>query len=244
MTDLTRAQRREWRDRVFGHPELSLASKLVLLALETFADYPSGANARPGVAGLMEKCGGLSDRAVRTALTDGKRIGLIERTRRANPKRGLAAVYRLVSTGTGVPVDDVSTGTSAPVDDHSSGTVVPIESRFQPARKAFQPAQPPVSTGTPVPPTKSLTPIQNTNRRARQVRNARATDWLPDLITPGRCGIDEIDDLTGCAQRLLDEGETDLRTLRVAVRLWNERRDAGVGLLRCLLADAAKQGAQ
>ena len=57
---MTRAERRAWRSVVFGHCDLTLAQKLVLLALETSTDYPEGTNARPGAArirrGLPSQC--------------------------------------------------------------------------------------------------------------------------------------------------------------------------------------------
>jgi hypothetical protein len=100
-----------------GEPDLTLAHKLVLLALETFADYPSGTNAYPGVTRLAETCR-LRARAVEAALHQGRGLGLIEQTSRANPKRGLAASYRLVSTRTDGRVDDaMSTRASVRVDE-------------------------------------------------------------------------------------------------------------------------------
>ncbi len=90
------AQRREWRRRLFGCPELTPAQRLVLLALEGFADWPEGTNARPGVVRLAELCR-LEERAVKRALGRGRELGLIEQTARANPRRGWAATHRLVS---------------------------------------------------------------------------------------------------------------------------------------------------
>lgn len=209
---------------MFGHPGLSLASKLVLLALETFADYPSGANARPGVEGLMQKCGGLSDRAVRNGLTDGRLLGLIEQTGRANPKRGLAAVYRLVSTGTTVPVDGAnSTGITVPVETSSSGTGVPVERRIQPAHNGFQPAQRDVSTGTPVPPTNPITPIQNTKARAPHVSNARirARALIAETLThANELTTDEHAELVEQLANALTGGVTD-ESAREALRRWD-----------------------
>lgn len=90
---MTPEQRRDWRDYVLGAKALTLAQRIVLLALETFADYADGTNARPGIEGLMRKCG-LTERAVETALKRGRELGLIQRT--ANGFKRHAAVYRLV----------------------------------------------------------------------------------------------------------------------------------------------------
>jgi hypothetical protein len=147
---MTPAERRAWRKHVFGHADLTAAQKLVLLALETFADYPAGTNAHPGVTLLAETCG-LGMRVVEGALHSGRELELIERTGRANPKRGRAASYRLLSTRTAVQVEDDSTRTG-----------VRPENELQPARDEFQPAQDIVSTRTSVQPTNPLTPIQNT----------------------------------------------------------------------------------
>lgn len=90
---MTPEQRRDWRDQVLGNQALTLAQRVVLLALETFADYQDGTNARPGIERLTQKCG-LTERAVETALKRGREVGLIQRT--ANGYKGHAAVYRLV----------------------------------------------------------------------------------------------------------------------------------------------------
>ncbi|MDM2171558.1 helix-turn-helix domain-containing protein [Mycobacteroides abscessus] len=90
---MTPEQRRDWRDYVLGAKTLTLAQRIVLLALETFADYADGTNARPGIEGLRRKCG-LTERAVETALKRGRELGLIQRT--ANGFKRHAAVYRLV----------------------------------------------------------------------------------------------------------------------------------------------------
>ncbi|MGH3955388.1 MAG: helix-turn-helix domain-containing protein [Mycobacterium sp.] len=90
---MTPEQRRDWRDHVLGASALTLAQRLVLLALETFADYRDGTNARPGIERLVQKCG-LTERAVETALKRGRELGLIQRT--ANGFKAHAAVYRLV----------------------------------------------------------------------------------------------------------------------------------------------------
>jgi hypothetical protein len=47
---MTGAQWHQWTRWVFGSDSLTDAQKLVLLALQTFADCPARTNARPGVA--------------------------------------------------------------------------------------------------------------------------------------------------------------------------------------------------
>lgn len=152
---MTPDQRRAWRREVFAESGLTAAQKLVLLALETFADYQDGTNARPGVAVLAEMCG-LGISAVEKALRQGRELGFIEQTLRANPKRGLASTYRLLSTRTDVRTETVSTRTSERVED----TFNPYESAFQPVREG-------ISTRTYVQPTSSRTPLHNTEEGLR-----------------------------------------------------------------------------
>ncbi|MCB0942702.1 MAG: hypothetical protein KDB72_20965 [Mycobacterium sp.] len=161
---MNRAQRREWRKRTF-QSSLTTAQKLVLLALETFADFPEGTNARPGEARLAEMCG-LQHRAVRSALRAGKAIGLIEQTGRANPKRGMAAVYRLLP---------------APV---STGTQMPVEADFNRHGGAFQPARGDISTGTVVPPTNPETPRDNTKEGVRAGTCDSGATAVPGMAHP------------------------------------------------------------
>lgn len=149
-------QRRAWRREVFAEPGLTSAQKVVLLALETFADYRDGTNARPGVAMLAEMCR-LRTRVVESALQRGRLLGFIEQTARANPKRGHAATYRIISTRADVRPESTSTRTSARVEDDFN----PHESGFQPARNG-------VSTRTLVQPTYPLTPIHNIEEGLRQ----------------------------------------------------------------------------
>ena len=92
---MNREQRRQWRQYVLGCPDLTPAQRVVLLALETFAVYPAGTNARPGVDALAQMCG-FGRRVVLSALDAGRRLKLIEPTARANPVRGWVAVYRLL----------------------------------------------------------------------------------------------------------------------------------------------------
>lgn len=140
-------------------PELTAAQKVVLLALETFADYPGGTNARPGVDTLASMCG-LDERTVRFALKAGQRLNLIEQTARANPKRGFAAVYRLLPPG-------VSTGSEDPLESASSGSCDPVDTRFNRIGMSFLPDQNVVSTGSQDPPTNTR-PIQDQGERVRK----------------------------------------------------------------------------
>jgi hypothetical protein len=134
---VTPEQRRQWVRVVLGHEDLTSAHKVVLMALETYADYRDGTNARPGEVNLA-RVSGLGVRAVRYALERGQQLGLIERTSAANSRAGLAAVYRLVPqsfTGTPVPVNESTTGTAVPVNNSTTGMRVPVK---------------PVTTGTAV----------------------------------------------------------------------------------------------
>jgi hypothetical protein len=91
---VSREERRAWRRYVYGCPNLTAVQRLVLLALSDYTDFPAGTNARPGVATLAEICG-CGTRVVEGALHRGRRLRLIEQTARANPKRGLAAIFKL-----------------------------------------------------------------------------------------------------------------------------------------------------
>ena len=91
---MNKAEHRQWRVCVLG-AGLTEMQRLVLLALETFADYPAGTNARPGVELLAEMC--RCDRhTAGEALRAGVKAGLIEQTARQVPKMKRAAVYRLL----------------------------------------------------------------------------------------------------------------------------------------------------
>ncbi|MBV5244334.1 helix-turn-helix domain-containing protein [Mycolicibacterium sp. PAM1] len=172
---MNKQQRREWRAEVLGHSELTPAQKLVLLGLETFADYPEGTNARPGVAVLADRCR-LKARAVEAALAQGRRLGLIEQTARANPKAGLAAVYRLLSTRTSVRIEADSTRTSVRIEADSTRTTVRIEDGFNPHETVFQPARDDISTRTLMQPTNPITPRENTKGGHDAPRCARHRD--------------------------------------------------------------------
>lgn len=144
------AQRREWREHVYGCPRLTLVHRLVLLALADFADWPDGTNARPGVERLAEICS-IGERSVKEALRRGRDLKLIHQTARANPKRHLAAVYQVAN-------QHVSTCTPVHVENVSRGTPVHVESDFKGQTTHFQGANQDVSRCTPVHPTKPLTP--------------------------------------------------------------------------------------
>lgn|GEM_PF-6483593 len=98
------SMRYAWRRMIVRDPDLSDATRRVLLELESYAD-PDGTNAHPGVQRLAEnlrtpsgKHGHISDRTVRTALATGVERGFIECTAPAPRGRGnrRASVYRLV----------------------------------------------------------------------------------------------------------------------------------------------------
>ena len=114
---------------------------MVLVALQTFADYRDGTGAHPGVETLAVLCA-VDERTARRALEAGSRLGLIEMTARANPKAHKAAVWRLISTGHQCPPETASSG-------HAS----PVETQFNRTNQPFLPDKNRVSTGHPRPPT-------------------------------------------------------------------------------------------
>lgn len=130
MTEMTPERRRTWIRAVLSHQGLTAAQRTVLVALETYADYNTGRNARPGETNLAQLCGGLTTRAVNTALSRGRALGLIEQTAPANSRAARAAVYRIIPvaaiTGTTVPVIELTTGTAVPVIESTTGTTVPV----------------------------------------------------------------------------------------------------------------------
>lgn len=153
---MTPETRRHWIRAVLGSQDLSTAAKTVLIALETFADYRDGTNAHPGEVLLAEICG-LSTRAVRAALSRGRELGFIEQTDSANPRAGLATVYRLLpapartaTTGTAVPVIEPTTGTQVPVNNSTTGTVAtPSPEPPRHHHRNGGSAHPPSTTHTP-----------------------------------------------------------------------------------------------
>lgn len=188
---MNRDQRLKWRLHVFGRDDLTPAQKLVLLALETFADYPAGTNARPGVAKLAAMCG-LKQRAVEYALARGRECGLIEQTSRANPKGHLAAVHRLLPT-------PVTTRTSVHVEDVSTRTAVHVEPVLNPHQTPVQPAPNGTSTRMSVQPTNPRTPIQDTKEnlscaQARTPTSAKRRTQIRDDYMPSQQVIATIRD--------------------------------------------------
>jgi hypothetical protein len=157
---MNREQRRHWRRYVFGHPDLTLGERLVLLALETFADFPDGTNARPGVAVMAEMCG-FRTRVVELALARGRQLRLIEQTARANPKLGLAATYRLVP----LPI--------------STRTTVQVETDFNPHETRFNPHEDDISTRTTVQPTNKDDQSNTPKGGARAKGTYLPDDWFP-----------------------------------------------------------------
>lgn len=152
--------RRLWIRMVLRCPDLTATQKTVLIALETYADYRTGANAHPGIKLLAADCD-LGERIVRYALERAQghdddcapdcdaHLGLIERTRKANSRVGKAAVYRLTmpgesaaTTGTHVPVNNSTTGTDVPLNGDTSGTLTHQDRHADDS-----------TTGTSVPPT-------------------------------------------------------------------------------------------
>lgn len=194
---MNRQQRIAWRDYVLDCQDLTVAQRIVLSRLATFADYPAGTNAHPGVE-LLVRLSGLKDCAVRNALTRGVELGLIEQTRPANPKRSWAAVYRLlpltVSTGMGVPVETDSTGIPVPVESD----VATAPSDFQPAPPDFQPAAPRRFNRQPRAAHQVTTPSHqyqatNTESRARE-RAPRTHDASDGFIDAELVGAPRDDD--------------------------------------------------
>lgn len=148
---------------VLCRKELTAAQKTVLIALETFADYRTGANAHPGEENLATMTG-LTPRAVRTALKQAREIGLIIRTAAENPKAGRAAVYRLATptesatTGTTIPLEPLTTGTTVPVGNSTTGTTVPVNNSTTGTTTPHHRNGHVISTGTVVPPTLHVPP--------------------------------------------------------------------------------------
>lgn len=152
--------------------ELTPAQKTVLIALETFADFRNGDNAYPGVGTLAAMCR-VDEKTVRRALDAAwNRLGLIDRTARANPKAHKSAVWRLVSTGQQSPVEDVSTGQQSPVD-------TPIEPDFYRASSAFLPDNFGVSTGLQSPPTLGDLSIEGGRAQSGTEPNSHAEPRKP-----------------------------------------------------------------
>ena len=225
---------------MFGCTELTHAQRLVLLALETFADFPDGTNARPGVAALADICG-LGTRVVELAFERGRRLKLIEQTGRANPKRGLAAVYRLLP---------------API---STRTSVQVETDFNPHETRFNPHESVISTRTSVQPTNKDSPSHNTKAEKRRARGNAPVPAVPakdrreatsnrqtpagraltHSVIPSHYPRQEIMKLSEKASELLAEG-IPAADIEAALRLWLTKPNAGPGLLPSLVSEVIK----
>jgi hypothetical protein len=92
---VNRAERAAWKRYVMGCPALQHTERLILLALETFADFADGTGAHPGWAALADICN-LSRSETLDAMKKGRDLNLIERTARGARKLGHADTYRLV----------------------------------------------------------------------------------------------------------------------------------------------------
>lgn len=92
--DPTAASRYEW-ERIVRRVGMPSTVKLVAFALATYADS-NGCRVYPGVSRLVHVTS-LSERSVRNALAELRRIGLIERTREGsrNGRRALTDEHRL-----------------------------------------------------------------------------------------------------------------------------------------------------
>jgi hypothetical protein len=222
-------QRREWREYVYGCTDLTEGQRLVLLALESRADYRDGTNARPGVDGLARMCA-LKPRIVEYALARGRQLNLIQQTARANPKRGLCAVYRLVPAPAINPHGDADRSDFNPHGDADRTDFNPHETEFQPARNG-------VSTRTSVQPSIPLTPnplLQNNSRADKGHR--LPPDWEPPTAVmtelrkrwPGidlREALDEFRDYW-CSESGARARKTDwTRTFRNRIRDLDKRNN-------------------
>ena len=254
---MDRDQRRHWRRYVIGCADLTPAQRIVLLALETFADFPSGTNARPGGAVLAEMCE-LSRRAVELALGRGRELNLICQTVRANPKAHRAAVYRLVpvpvSMRTTVRLEpDFNPNDGSPRNDFKANDGSP-RNDFKANGDDFKANGHVISKRTAVRPTNKDSPIHNTNReltrasaRAREIAPApnphpldnQAAELVKQTLPPTlphsvRAGI------RVKVRDLLNDG-TDPDVVTEALHKWNDRTDAGPGLLAHLAGDVIKE---
>lgn len=226
---MNREQRRQWRRCVLACPDLTHGERLVLLALEMFADFPSGTDARPGVAVLAEVCG-CGTRVVERALHEGRRLKLIEQTARANPKRGLAAVYRLLP---------------APL---STRTSVHVETDFNPHETDFNPHESVISTRTTVqPPNKDHQAINTKAARAREPvpvdpigieAAATAGQLVTQLIGPRYPRRDRAK-LQTLAAELITDG-TPVAVVAEALQRWLTKPGFGAAILPGLVSDVIR----
>lgn len=226
---MDRAQRREWRRHVFGCADLTHGERLVLLALEGFADYPAGTNARPGRAVLAEMCG-LGTRVADSALAKGQRLKLIDQTGRANPKAGLAAVYRLLP---------------APV---STRTSVRPETDFNSHETDFNSHEDDISTRTSVRPTNKEHQAIDTKDKHARARDAANPISLEAATTAAQLVKQQIGPQYPKAVRAkLATHAADLITsgtppdiVADALRLWTTKEGVGPGILPWLVSDVIK----
>jgi hypothetical protein len=224
---VNREQRRQWRRYVFGCDGLTLAQRFVLLALETFADFPDGTNARPGRMALAEMCG-CGERVVDSALHHGRRLELIEQTERANPKLGRVAVYRLLSTRTSVQV----------------------EADFNSHETSFNSHEDVISTRTPARATNRDTPIHNTNKEQHARARVAAVDPLgAEAATPGAELVqqiipaehpDSVRTMLRIKASALINGGTPPDVVADALRLWLTKPKLGPGVLPSLVSEVIK----
>jgi hypothetical protein len=223
---MNREQRRQWRRNVLRYADLTPAQKLVLLALEGFADYPAGTNARPGIEALAIACG-LKERVVRLALERGVDLRLIQQTARANPKAGRAAVYRLLSTG----------------------TTMPLENDFNRHETDFNRHESVISTGTLVPPTNTApSHYTNNSSSAPAPIDLDAAVALDAAITAGQIIKQQIGGrypksvrakLGAQAAQLIIDG-TPPDVIAEALQRWDTKPDVGPGILPWLVSDVIK----
>ncbi len=186
-----------WRRRVIAMPKgaLSPSQKLVLLMLETFADYRDGTNAHPGIQVLAEMCG-LTTNAVGPALRHGRDLNLIERTEVANRGGGKADVYRLILAPTAVGVTAPLTPTAVGVStaDYPNGddAITPTATTRLPQRPLVPPTQDQLNTNglSPQPGTSPGQPGRSTDETTesadRQPANRKPPSWIRGPFGP-RC---------------------------------------------------------
>lgn len=174
---------------------LSPSQKLVLLMLETFADYQDGTNAHPGIQVLAEMCG-LTTNAVGTALRRGRLLGLIERTDVANRGGGKADVYRLVLTPTAIgassPVTPTAVGVTAADYPNGDDAITPTATTRLPQRPLVPPTQDQLNINerSPQPGTspglRDRSMDKTTESADRQPANGEPPSWIRGPFGP-RC---------------------------------------------------------
>lgn len=186
-----------WRRRVIAMPkgDLSPSQKLVLLMLETFADYRDGTNAHPGIQVLADMCG-LTTNAVGPALRHGRDLNLIERTEVANRGGGKADVYRLILTPTAVGVTPLLTPTAIGVSaaDYPNGddAITPTATTRLPQRPLVPPTQDQLNINglSPQPGTspglRDRSTDETTDSADRQSANRKPPSWIRGPFGP-RC---------------------------------------------------------